>query len=111
MYVTLEIIIASSTWNSDHCQSHPSAVAVVEAVRALVQLEVGNPVEEAIVAADSLDPEPMIAIVHKAQPLAEIDALAAAERFRAAWVNRSRAARQRADDAKAVVFHMFHPKF
>ena len=76
----------------------------------MVQLEVGNPVEEGIVAADSIDAEPMIAIVHKAQPLAEIDAVAAAESLRAAWVNRSRAARQRADDAKAAVFQMFHTK-
>ena len=115
MYVTLEIIIASSTCNSEHCQSHPADVAAIEAVRALIQLDGnGNPVDEAMVAADSSDPDPMLVIVQRAQPLAEIDevhAVAAAERLRASWLNRSRAARQRADDVKAVVFHMFHPKF
>ena len=114
MYVTLEIIIASSTWNSEHCQSHPADVAAIEAVRAFVQQDAGNPVDEAMVAADSSHPDPMVVIVQRAQPLAEIDevhAVAAAERLRASWLNRSRAARQRADDVKAVVFHMFHPKF
>ena len=113
MYVTLEIIIASSTWNSEHCQSHPADVAAIEAVRAFVQQDAGNPVDEAMVAADSSDPDPMIVIVQRAQPLAEIDeihAVAAAESLRDAWVNRSRAARQRANGAKAVVFQMSHPK-
>ena len=123
MYVTLEIIIASSTWNSEHCQSHPADVAAIEAVRAfvqqdagnpVVQQDAGNPVDETMVAADSSHPDPMVVIVERAQPLAEIDeihAVAAAESLRATWLNRSQAARQKAHDAKAIVFHMFHPKF